>query len=160
MSNKDDDVCSLIDQLELGNLPKVTPSRTETPSTSAINPDHDDIDIFISQSAQQLIKNGIESAEQIRDMAIASGDPEMVLAHSHILAATSKAIETLNKHALLKKKIKGAMKIEQMKIDAKKDNTPSLSGAQYLFQSTREDVFKRLLESQGGDTIIDSLAEK
>lgn len=130
------DLESLIDQLK-----QHAPKETSEP----VNVTEENLTAFVLEKAAKLINNGLTTAEELKDAIKQGTDPEEVMAYSDVIKATTAAIEALNKIGLQNKKLKTAVDLKTMDIEARK-GLPSSGGNTNVLICTREEVIKGLLD--------------
>ena len=136
--NKEDtEIGTLIDQLQ----------NTSAMGKAAVaEPDplkKEEVERFVIEKAGELVKESLDFMKSMRDYVASAPRGEDMAAVGSLIAATSNALETLNKLVITDKKIEATVKIKEMDIKSRKelaeeDNSNKLG-------LTREEIFKRLI---------------
>lgn len=139
-SNSDDLANSL--KLSIGTINKKVKENYEDPN--------EDLEAFILKNSKELVMNGIDAINEIKQTVLMNPQSDEVEALAEIFKGVSTAMNILKDIQITKIKLKSSKEIKQMDIDSKKeleDNESSIKG----LRMTRDDVFKMLKES--GDIV-------
>lgn len=140
IDNEGDQVDSLIEQLrntrEIMNAP--LPSLPELKKENAED--------FVVQKASELVTESLDLVRHLKQSTAAAADAEGVEALAKLVAATSSALESLNKIVVQDKKFKAAKDLKKMEIDSKQDLPPGQLPGQLSITGTREEIFKLVLK--------------
>lgn len=146
MSNKQDDIDTLLDELKstktLAGFTPITPKPTDQPDIN-----EETINDFIMKRASLIIQQGVDTLEALKNNVKSSGNPEEINAYSNLVAAVASSIDGLNKINLQNKKNKAAKEIKQMDIDHQKGVIESRTNVtNNILVAPREEIMKRLFE--------------
>lgn len=110
---------------------------------------------FVIENAGKLIKESIEVVGNVKDYISSAPESKDVSSLADLIAATSTAIETLNKIIVSDKKNETIIKAKDMDIKSRKELKESDNTTKLL--ATREQVFKMLIDSANNSAkIIDA----
>lgn len=115
----------------------------------------EELEKFVVEKGGKLVESSIEMLKNVKDYIISSPEAKDVDAFASLIAATSTAIDTLNKIVINDKKSDTVLKVKQMDIDAKKEMKNEESEQKLL--ATREQIFKLLMQD---NNVIDAEVEK
>lgn len=142
MSEDDDDIKTLIDQL------KDVTTVAKKPPAELFNLPKEDLEQFILNSAGKLIKDSMETIDDIKQYVTNAPEPEDVHSLAELYKASTGAIEALNKLLLQQQKSNTQVAIKTMDIQAKQQLAQN-DDKKITF--TREEIFKELINK--GDII-------
>ena len=111
---------------------------------------NEDLEAFILKNSKELIINGIDAINEIKQTVLMNPQSDEVEALAEIIKGVSTAMNILKDIQITKIKLKSSREIKQMDIDSKKeleDNENSIKG----LRMTRDEVFKMLKEN--GDIV-------
>lgn len=115
----------------------------------------EEIEKFVVEKGGKLVEDSLEMIKNVKDYIMSSPEAKDVDAFASLIAATTTAIDTLNKLVMTDKKSETLIKAKQMDIEAKKELQQNENDVKLL--ATREQIFKALI----ADTkIIDAEVEK
>lgn len=115
----------------------------------------DELEKFVVEKGGKLVESSIEMLKNVKDYIMSSPEAKDVDAFASLVAATSTAIDTLNKIVVNDKKTDTVIKVKQMDIEAKKELKSEETEQKML--ATREQIFKLLMQD---NNVIDAEAEK
>jgi len=149
-TKKDDSFDDLINELKNStNIPQPKPKEE-------IDLKEDDLSNFIIKNSANIIQNGIETIEQLKDSITQTTDADTICAFSDLIKASANALEVINKIHMQNKKIKAQKEITQMEIDAKLRIGPSQNiNNNILVTATRERLFELIRNEMNKEKIID-----
>ena len=132
-------VGDLLGQLQEANKKAVVAQKESDPLTK------ENIEKFVIENAGKLVKESLEVVTNVKDYISSAPENKDVSSLADLIAATSTAIETLNKIIVTDKRNETVIKAKDMDIKSRKelkevDNTTKLL-------ATREQVFKMLIDS-------------
>lgn len=136
-SNPDDLANTL--KLSIGTINKKVKENYEDPN--------EDLEAFILKNSKELVINGIDAINEIKQTVLMNPQSDEVEALAEIFKGVSTAMNILKDIQITKIKLKNTKEIKQMDIDSKKElesNDDTLKG----LRMTRDDVFKMLKESE------------
>ena len=139
-----DDVDSLVAQLQ-GNRPVARTSVQEVQVTK------ESAEQYVLDKVSRLVELGMSSAEEIKDCAVASQDPETIRAYAEVLKSTVQAVDTIAKFVQSEKKNKTSKELKIMDIEGKKQlvdhiRTPNEQPANKSFKMSRDELFNELFK--------------
>ena len=147
---KEDTVNSLIDQLKtVSSVSSELPADDSEPEIT-----EDNLQAFIMQKSAALVNQSLDTLQMYQDMINTAPNAEDVDAYSSLAAATTKALETLNKLAVQDKRSKSAMDIKKLDIEGKRElqETQAITNA---YVASREEMFKKLMDESEVIKVID-----
>jgi valyl-tRNA synthetase len=126
---------------------KVTTSiAVNTPKTT------EEMQTFVIQHSAELVENSVKSIMELQKLTVATGDPEMMAGLASLIAASTGAIETVNKIHLQAKKAEANKEIKLLELEGKKEiqrlkndgylNLPA--GNTNILVATREEIIAQL----------------
>jgi hypothetical protein len=105
----------------------------------------EDIEKFVVESAGKLVKESLDVVTNVKDYISSAPESKDVGSLADLIAATSSAIETLNKIIVTDKRNETSIKAKEMDIMSRKELKEADSQNKLL--ATREQVFKMLINS-------------
>jgi len=105
----------------------------------------EDMERFVVEKAGKLVEESLEVVTNVKDYISSAPESKDVGSLAELIAATSTAIETLNKIIVTDKKNETLMKAKEMDIASRKELKESDNQTKLL--ATREQVFKMLINS-------------
>lgn len=155
-SNTTTDNQTIIDQLDAAiagldvqeNTSKaIEPVAKVKPPTTT-----DEMQAFVLQHSAQLVENSVKSIMELQKLTVATGDPEMMAGLASLNAASTGAIETVNKLNIQHKKAEANKELKKIEIEGKKEiqklkndgylNLPQ--GNTNILVATREEIIAQL----------------
>lgn len=122
------------------------------------------MDDYISSKLDQIAQLSIDSIEDVKDRAIASGDGETIAALASLITAASKQLELMSKFALQKHKIANSEKMQDKEhahkekmLEKKHEQQKELAGGSsasvphlqqqnnFYISASREEIMDKLL---------------
>ena len=107
---------------------------------------------FVTKHSAELVQNSVKSIMELQKLTVATGDPEMMASLASLIAASTGAIETVNKMHLQNQKAETARELKKLEIEGKKEiqrlkndgylNLPA--GNTNILVATREDMIAQL----------------
>ena len=107
---------------------------------------------FVAKHSAELVQNSVKSIMELQKLTVATGDPEMMAGLASLIAASTGAIEAVNKMHLQNQKIEAAKELRKMDIEGRKEiqrlkndgylNLPS--GQTNILVATREEIIAQL----------------
>lgn len=153
----------------LSELSGYNPVQQAVRDTSTLA--EEDVTNFVIKKAGELVNISLDSVSEMRDIVIQGQDPEEIAALAGLISSTTGAIEALNKLVILQKRQKGAEKLEQIKLEGKKEvariqataaapltNTTNNTTNNVLVMN-REEIFKKFLNDDKESEIIELTTE-
>ena len=136
-----DDLANSLKQ-SIGTLNKKVKENCEDPN--------EDLEAFILKNSKELVVNGIDAINEIKQTVLMNPQSDEVEALAEIFKGVSTAMNILKDIQITKIKLQNSKEIKQMDINSKKEleeNDNAIKG----FRMTRDEVFKMLKES--GDIV-------
>lgn len=134
--------------------------KVEPPKTDA------EMKEFVLKNAAELVENSVDSILKLQKLTVATGDPEMMASLASLIAASTTAIETVNKIQLQREKIEAAKALKHIEIEGKKEvqrlkndgyaNLPP--GQTNILIATREEIIAQLTGKAKSKPVEDSIA--
>jgi hypothetical protein len=150
-----DSLLTLLDELSsfsaVGGAPPahqaVVPSPSSTPRLS-----EDQIEQYVMDKSKELIDAGTNAVTELVNVVTTGQNPDEIAALSELMNATSKAIEVLNKSALISKKAKHDERLKRIEIQARKEMLQLQQETQQptnmnVVVMSREDIMKKLFNT-------------
>jgi tRNA splicing endonuclease len=136
-----DDLANSLKQ-SLGTINKKVKENNEDPS--------EDLEAFILKNSKELVVNGIDAINEIKQTVLMNPQSDEVEALAEIFKGVSTAMNILKDIQITKMKAQNTKEIKQMDINSKKELEERDNGPKGL-RMTRDEVFKMLKDS--GDII-------
>ena len=131
-----------------------TLTGTPTPSAAPIVPPktNEEMEAFVLKHSADLVENSVKSIMELQKLTVATGDPEMMAGLASLIAASTGAIETVNKLHMLNKKAEINKEIKKIELEGKKElqqlkneGNSMLPGSQTnILIATREEIIAEL----------------
>ena len=132
-------VGDLLDQLQDANKKAEMAKKENNPLKK------EDMERFVVEKAGKLVEESIEVVSNVKEYISSAPESKDVGSLAELIAATSTAIETLNKIIVTDKKNETLIKAKEMDISSRKELKESENTTKLL--ATREQVFKMLIDS-------------
>ena len=107
---------------------------------------------FVTKHSAELVQNSVKSIMELQKLTVATGDPEMMAGLASLIAASTGAIETVNKLHIQNQKIEASKELKKLDIEGRKEiqrlkndgylNLPS--GQTNILVATREEIIAQL----------------
>ena len=129
----------------------------EIPRESKANEDSleltpDNVEEFLLKYSGRLIKDSVESVENLKDFIDSAPDADHSEALASLIRSATSSIDILQRIVTSREKNTNTKEVTQMKIDSQQAKTNKEIGAQLLL--TREELLKELIDkSIDSDTI-------
>ena len=131
-----------------------TLTGTPTPSAAHIVPPktNEEMEAFVLKHSADLVENSVKSIMELQKLTVATGDPEMMAGLASLIAASTGAIETVNKLHMLNKKAEINKEMKKIELEGKKElqqlkneGNSMLPGSQTnILIATREEIIAEL----------------
>lgn len=108
------------------------------------------LESFIIKNSGKLITKSLNIVDNVNDYVASAPEAKDVAALAELIAATSSAIETLNKVYISDERNKTQVKVKQMDVDSKE--RMNISDNQTKILLSREDIMKALINN---DDVVD-----
>jgi hypothetical protein len=147
-----DDLSDLVSELK--NTKSLTSVMSPPQAPVKTEPEkinEDNIDDFIYRKSSELIQQGVDTIDAVKDTVLSGADADTIDAYSKLMNSVASSIEILNKINLQKRKETAAKELKQMDIDTSKRLMDKYEGGQHIGQQTnilvasREEVMKALV---------------
>ena len=132
-------VGDLLEQLNDANKKAEEVKKENNPLTK------DNIEKFVIEKAGRLVEQSLDVVANVKDYISSAPESKDVGSLADLVAATSTAIETLNKIIVTDKKNETLIKSKEMDITSRKELKESDNTTKLL--TTREQIFKMLIDS-------------
>lgn len=107
----------------------------------------DNVNDYIYQKSTELVESNLATINALQQTIMQGAVPEEINALTSLVAATTKALDTLNKINLQNKQIKAASSNKKLELEARKDiASKRLPSTTNVLFATREEVMKSLSE--------------
>ena len=107
----------------------------------------DNVNDYIYQKSTELVESNLATISALQQTIMQGAVPEEINALTSLVAATTKALDTLNKINLQNKQIKAASSNKKLELEARKDiASKRLPSTTNVLFATREEVMKSLSE--------------
>ncbi len=131
-----------------------TSTGTPTPSVTPIVPPKtgEEMEAFVLKHSADLVENSVKSIMELQKLTVATGDPDMMAGLASLIAASTGAIETVNKLHMLNKKAEINKEMKKIELEGKKElqqlkneGNSMLPGSQTnILIATREEIIAEL----------------
>lgn len=118
---------------------------------------------FVAKHSAELVQNSVKSIMELQKLTVATGDPEMMAGLASLIAASTGAIEAVNKIHIQNQKIEAAKELKKIEIEGKKEiqrlkndgylNLPQ--GNTNILVATREEIIAQLTGKAKTQPVID-----
>jgi len=148
----------IIDQIDdfIAGLSPVAKEAMDTKIPETIIPvvpnTPEEMQTFVLKHSAELVENSVKSIMELQKLTVATGDPEMMAGLASLIAASTGAIETVNKMNLQHKKSEANKELKKLEIEGKKEiqrlkndgylNLPQ--GNTNILVATREEIIAQL----------------
>jgi hypothetical protein len=105
----------------------------------------ENLEKFVVERAGTLVEESLAMLQNVKDYIVSAPENKDVAAFSDLVAATSSAIETLNKILMSDKKNETIVQVKKMDIDSRRELKQEDTSQKLL--ATREEVFKMLMNN-------------
>ena len=145
-----------------------TLTGTPTPSIVPVVPPktNEEMEAFVLKHSADLVENSVKSIMELQKLTVATGDPEMMAGLASLIAASTGAIETVNKLHMLNKKAEINKEIKKIELEGKKElqqlkneGNSMLPGSQTnILIATREEIIAQLTGKARATTAVYELS--
>ena len=130
----------------------------EIPRESKANEDSleltpDNVEEFLLKYSGRLIKDSVESVENLKDFIDSAPDADHSEALASLIRSATSSIDILQRIVTSREKNTNTKEVTQMKIDSQQAKTNKEIGAQLLL--TREELLKELIDKSNDSDTID-----
>lgn len=130
----------------------------EIPRESKANEDSleltpDNVEEFLLKYSGRLIKDSVESVENLKDFIDSAPDADHSEALASLIRSATSSIDILQRIVTSREKNTNTKEVTQMKIDSQQARTNKEIGAQLLL--TREELLKELIDKSNDSDTID-----
>lgn len=154
MSNTDNDISSLLD--ELGSFTPPTPNvQKAVQDTTPLN--DEDVQQYFLNKTKALVEAGLGAVQDLTPSVIAGSDSREIEALSKLMTSTAQALEALQRTALIDKKADRDERLEKVKLEGKKEIALLVKGPQQvttnnILVASREEIMKKLFSEPSAPT--------
>jgi DNA-binding protein len=120
-------------------------SLVENDSAKRLDINDENINDFILQKSGQLIENGVETIDILKQTILTGFDPGELSAYSDLIKSIVKAIDTVNKINIQNKRSKTQKELKEMDTTARKE-LPESKGNTNIIIATRDEIMKNFVE--------------
>ena len=131
-----------------------TLTGTPTPTAAPIVPPktNEEMETFVLKHSADLVENSVKSIMELQKLTVATGDPGMMDGLASLIAASTGAIETVNKLHMLNKKAEINREMKKIELEGRKElqqlkneGNSMLPGSQTnILIATREEIIAEL----------------
>jgi len=136
---------TLLSELSSFEVPVAQQQLTTTNQTPLAEKD---VENYVIKQSKAIIDAGVSAVQDMTPYIVQGQDAREIDALSKLVAATAKAIDTLNKKNLINSKADRDERLEQIKIEAKKELISQQSAKNVtnnnIVIASREDILKKL----------------
>ena len=141
----DDDLNTLIDELSSFEFP--SQSQQIKKEDMVLN-EEDTTQYFLNRS-KAIIEAGVNAVQDMTPYVVQSQDPKEISALAELMAATTQALDSLNKGSLINKKADRDEKLEQLRFENKKELVASqkeqnVTNNVNVLVASREEIMSKL----------------
>lgn len=112
----------------------------------------ENLEKFVIENAGRLVEESLGMIKNVKDYIISAPEHKDVTALADLVAATSSAIESLNKIIVTDKRNEAIIKVKEMDIKSRQEKHEEESQPKKLL--SREEVFKMLIDDRITDAKI------
>lgn len=153
-----DDISTLLDELSSYQNKKNTPQPIHTERQDV--PTDENLNDYILKRASTLIDMSLESVAELKPYVSQACNPDEIAALAELVNSTAKAIETLNKINIQRRKSQDDIKLKEIDQQFKKEmnslpsNSPTVNNN--VFVASREEIFKKFISDNSQEVVLDS----
>jgi hypothetical protein len=142
----DNDFNSLIDELSSFEFPTQSSS---TKKEETVLDEQEASQYFLNKS-KAIIEAGVNAVQDMAPYVAQTQDPKEISALAELMTATTQALDSLNKGALINKKADRDEKLEKIKIEGRKelmdfsDKKQNITNNVNVVVASREEIVKKL----------------
>jgi len=141
-NNEFENIDDIVDKIKGDNTTSLIP--IESPDIT-----DDTVNSYIYQKSTELVESSLAAINTIRDSVLQGIDPDEINALTSLIAATNKALDTLNKINLQNKKVKSTEKMKTLEIEARKEMmSKRIPATTNVLIATRDEIMKTLSSSK------------
>jgi hypothetical protein len=155
VNNSDDDISSLLDELD--NFSPPTPNTQK--AVQEVTPLKDeDVHQYFLNKTKALVEAGLGAVQDLTPSVVAGSDSREIEALSKLMASTAQALETLQKTALIDKKADRDERLETLRVKGRKEVALLSQGPQHvtnnnILVASREEIMKKLFGQNQEDIL-------
>lgn len=132
---------------------KTLTGTSTSPAAPIVPPKtNEEMEAFVLKHSADLVENSVKSIMELQKLTVATGDPEMMAGLASLIAASTGAIETVNKLHMLNKKAEINKEMKKIELEGKKElqqlkneGNSMLPGSQTnILIATREEIIAEL----------------
>ena len=146
--SENDDISSLLDELNAFSVP--TPNiQKAVVNEEPLN--EQDLKQYFLNKTKALVDMGLGAVQDLTPSVVASSDAKEIEALSKLMASTAQALDALQKTSLIDKKADRDEKLEQIRMENRKELALLQRGSQTInnnfLVASQEDIMKRLFNT-------------
>ncbi len=155
MSNTDDDISNLLDELSTFTPPTPNTQRATVEDTPL---KEEDLKQYFLNKTKALVEAGLGAVQDLTPNVVASSDAREIDALSKLMASTAQALDALQKSALIDKKADRDEQLEKIKHESRKEVAMLTRGPQNvtnnnILVASREEIMKKLFGTNEQETL-------
>lgn len=155
VNNSDDDIFSLLDELD-NFSPPAPNTQKATQDTTPLK--DEDVQQYFLNKTKALIETGLGAVQDLTPSVVAGSDSREIEALSKLMASTAQALETLQKTALIDKKADRDEQLEKLRVQGRKEVAQLTRGPQHvtnnnILVASREEIMKKLFGKETGEVL-------
>lgn len=151
MSNSLASLSSFLGSNDFTNKLKQSIGTIKEKSKENENNEDEDLETFILKNSKELVVNGIDAINEIKQTVLLNPQSDEVEALAEIFKGVSTVMNILKDIQITKVKTKATKEIKMMDIESKKQIEEMEDNAQKGLRMTRDEVFKMLKDN--GDIV-------
>jgi hypothetical protein len=136
--DQDNDIDNIIDQLKYDSVPSQKKIEKTTPNLNDQN-----VGEYVYNKTAEVIEIGLAAANDLKDSVVSGQDPKEISALAQLIAATTKAIDHLNKINLQAKQHKNNLEVANIEASSNKLGLGNIgSQTNNIVIATRDEILK------------------
>lgn len=151
MNNELDTLLSELSSFEVPVAQQQLTTTNQTPLAEK------DVENYLIKQSKAIIDAGVSAVQDMTPYIVQGQDAREIDALSKLVAATAQAIDTLNKKSLINTKADRDERLEQIKIEAKKELITQQSAKNVtnnnIVIASREDILKKLYSNTKSEVL-------
>ena len=151
MNNELDTLLSELSSFEVPLAQQQLTTTNQTPLAEK------DVENYLIKQSKAIIDAGVSAVQDMTPYIVQGQDAREIDALSKLVAATAQAIDTLNKKSLINTKADRDERLEQIKIEAKKELVAQQSAKNVtnnnIVIASREDILKKLYSNTKSEVL-------
>ena len=141
---------TLLNELSSFDIPAQNRQIQEQPKQATVTDEN--LNEYLLKKASTLVDLSLGAVEELKPYVMQGTDPDEIAALAEVINASSKAMETLNKLLMQKKKFENDVKLKQIDFEFKKELAviePSKAHTinNNVYIASREEIFKKFINT-------------